>query len=153
MNKKITTIVALVLIAVAGILIYRAMHREAPPQLVGNDQDSHGCKASAGYSWCQAKQTCIRSWEEYCTAATPKPVVFSCDSSKTITATFYPQDDKFVDLQLSDGRNLSVPHALSASGARYANADESFVFWNKGHTAFITEGTDSKETFSGCGLK
>ena len=29
---------------------------------------------------------------------------------------------------------------MSGSGARYANKDESFVFWNKGNTAFITEG-------------
>ena len=38
------------------------------PQLVGNDSDIHGCKASAGYSWCEAKQKCIRIWEENCTA-------------------------------------------------------------------------------------
>jgi membrane-bound inhibitor of C-type lysozyme len=38
---------------------------------------------------------------------------------------------------------------LSGSGARYANSDETFVFWNKGDTAFITEG-NGKETYSGC---
>jgi membrane-bound inhibitor of C-type lysozyme len=27
-----------------------------------------------------------------------------------------------------------------SSGARYANKDETFVFWNKGDTAFVTEG-------------
>lgn len=35
--------------------------------LVGNDSDSHSCKASAGYSWCEAKQKCLRVWEENCT--------------------------------------------------------------------------------------
>lgn len=35
-------------------------------QLVGNDEDEHGCKASAGYSWCEAKQKCLRTWEEKC---------------------------------------------------------------------------------------
>jgi membrane-bound inhibitor of C-type lysozyme len=39
---------------------------------------------------------------------------------------------------------------MSGSGARYANADETMVFWNKGNTAFITEGSDDKETYSGC---
>ena len=34
--------------------------------LVGNDQDAHGCIASAGYEWCEAKQKCIRNWEEGC---------------------------------------------------------------------------------------
>lgn len=37
-------------------------------QLVGNDRDEHGCIPSAGYSWCEAKQRCIRPWEENCTA-------------------------------------------------------------------------------------
>ena len=37
---------------------------------------------------------------------------------------------------------------VSASGARYANADQSFVFWNKGQTAFIEE--NGKQTYSGC---
>jgi putative hemolysin len=41
---------------------------QQPGQLVGNDTDEHGCKASAGYSWCEAKQKCIRTWEENCTA-------------------------------------------------------------------------------------
>jgi membrane-bound inhibitor of C-type lysozyme len=79
-----------------------------------------------------------------------KTVTFACDGSRTITATFYPQNDTHVDLELSDGRKLSVPHAISASGARYANADESFVFWNKGNTAFITE--NGTTTYANCAL-
>ena len=35
-------------------------------QIVGNDLDAHGCKGSAGYSWCEAKQKCLRAWEEEC---------------------------------------------------------------------------------------
>ena len=62
---------------------------------------------------------------------------FSCDDNKTIQADFYPNQ---VMLRLSDGRNLTVPQAISADGARYANSDESFVFWNKGNTAFVQEG-------------
>ena len=37
-------------------------------QLVGNDKDIHGCIGSTGYSWCEAKQKCIRVWEEDCNA-------------------------------------------------------------------------------------
>jgi hypothetical protein len=39
-----------------------------PPQgnSVGSDKDSHGCIGSAGYTWCEAKQKCIRIWEENC---------------------------------------------------------------------------------------
>lgn len=73
---------------------------------------------------------------------------FNCENNKSIVATFYPAKDTKVDLVLSDGRKLSLPHAISASGARYANADEKIVFWNKGNTAFITEG--SSTTYIGC---
>ena len=72
---------------------------------------------------------------------------FSCDAGKTIEGTFYK--DK-VSLVLSDGRKLDVPQVVSGSGARYANKDESFVFWNKGNTAFITEGSPAIQTFSNC---
>ncbi|KKP67682.1 MAG: hypothetical protein UR68_C0028G0005 [Candidatus Roizmanbacteria bacterium GW2011_GWA2_35_19] len=37
-----------------------------PVNLVGDDSDEHGCKGSAGYSWCEAKQKCLRAWEEPC---------------------------------------------------------------------------------------
>jgi membrane-bound inhibitor of C-type lysozyme len=74
-------------------------------------------------------------------------VTFACKEGKTIEAAFY--SDK-VEIKLSDGRSMSLPQAMSGSGARYANTDETFVFWNKGDTAFVTEGADEKETYSGC---
>lgn len=71
---------------------------------------------------------------------------FTCKDNKSISATFYPSNDTHVDLILSDGRKITLPRAISASGARYANANESIVFWNKGSTAFITEGTSTTYT-------
>lgn len=38
--------------------------QEVKPVRVGSDQDEHGCKASAGYTWSEALQKCIRIWEE-----------------------------------------------------------------------------------------
>ncbi len=35
-------------------------------QLVGNDKDEHGCIGSAGYTWCEVKNKCLRTWEEEC---------------------------------------------------------------------------------------
>lgn len=32
----------------------------------GSDRDVHGCIGSAGYSWCESKQKCLRIWEEPC---------------------------------------------------------------------------------------
>jgi membrane-bound inhibitor of C-type lysozyme len=77
-------------------------------------------------------------------------VVFACKDDKSIDATFYADR---VDLTLSDGRSLSLPQTMSGSGIRYANADESFVFWSKGDTAFVTEGADETETFADCVTK
>jgi hypothetical protein len=34
--------------------------------IVGNDRDEHGCIGSAGYTWCESKQKCLRIWEEDC---------------------------------------------------------------------------------------
>lgn len=34
--------------------------------VVGGDKDAHGCIGSAGYTWCEVKQKCLRSWEEKC---------------------------------------------------------------------------------------
>jgi membrane-bound inhibitor of C-type lysozyme len=70
---------------------------------------------------------------------------YKCDGQKTIATTYYTNK---VALNLSDGRKLELPQTISGSGARYANADESFVFWNKGNTAFITE--NNKTTFENC---
>jgi len=72
-------------------------------------------------------------------------VTFSCTENKTIQALFFK--DK-AELTLSDGRHMLLLQAISASGARYANTDESFVFWNKGNTAFIEE--SNKTTFKDC---
>ncbi len=74
--------------------------------------------------------------------------VFRCEAGRTVDALFSNGTPASVSLLLSDGRALALPQALSASGARYANADESFVFWNKGLTAFIDEG--GKTTYAGC---
>ena len=72
-------------------------------------------------------------------------VTFSCAGNKTIQVLFF--DDK-AEITLSDGRHMLLLQAISASGARYANPDESFVFWNKGNTAFIEE--SHKTTFKDC---
>ena len=72
---------------------------------------------------------------------------FVCADEKSIVAKFYPDE---VALTLSDGRGLALPQVISGSGARYANGDESIVFWNKGNTAFLTEGSDENMTYKDC---
>ena len=74
--------------------------------------------------------------------------VFRCDAGRTVDALFSNGTPASVSLVLSDGRALALPQALSGSGARYADAGERFVFWNKGLTAFIDEG--GRTTYAGC---
>lgn len=74
-------------------------------------------------------------------------VKYACADGKTIAATYYAGK---VDLALDDGRTMSLPQTMSGSGIRYANADESFVFWSKGNNAFATEGDPDKPTYADC---
>lgn len=98
------------------------------------------------------------------TAAPEQPIAtvdYSCDSGKTITAVYYkgvtipgtpgqpPVPGGKVDLTLSDGRAMTLPQTISADGIRYANADESFVFWSKGNGALVLENNQQK-SYIGC---
>jgi putative hemolysin len=58
MKRIFFTVIILLLVLLAGC-------KENQP-IVGGDRDSHGCIGSAGYSWCEAKQKCLRVWEEKC---------------------------------------------------------------------------------------
>jgi hypothetical protein len=42
--------------------------------LLGGDRDEHGCIGSAGYSWCEVKQKCLRIWEEPCEGNDGSPI-------------------------------------------------------------------------------
>ncbi|MEI6843118.1 MAG: MliC family protein [bacterium] len=68
--------------------------------------------------------------------------------SRIISADFYP---RAVRLQLPGVSEIYLTQTISASGARYANADESFVFWNKGNTAFVEQ--NGTTTISDCVTK
>ncbi|MEI6528522.1 MAG: MliC family protein [bacterium] len=74
-------------------------------------------------------------------------VKFICAEDKTIHADFYMN---FVRLDMKNNKVAYLPQTISASGARYANPDESIVFWNKGDTAFITEGDPNNPTYKDC---
>ena len=52
----------------------------ATSTIVGNDRDAHGCIGSAGYSWCEIKNKCLRTWEEKC-EATPAVATTSLPTS------------------------------------------------------------------------
>lgn len=72
-------------------------------------------------------------------------VVYS-DGEVEVPATFYNGGNK-VEFYHEDLGDVSLETAVSASGARYANADESLVFWE--HQGELTIYVDDEEAFVG----
>ncbi|MCC7039992.1 MAG: MliC family protein [Burkholderiales bacterium] len=73
---------------------------------------------------------------------------FTCVGGKSIDATFINTGNRRVRLTLPDGRKMTLPQAVAADGARYANTQETVVFWNKGNTAFMQE--NGQTTYAEC---
>jgi len=48
------------------VVVYNSSPATTKRPPIGGDRDSHGCIGSAGYSWCESKQKCLRIWEEPC---------------------------------------------------------------------------------------
>jgi membrane-bound inhibitor of C-type lysozyme len=95
------------------------------------------------------------------TAAPVNTVQYACAQGRSLVAEYFdgatrtapngmPIPGGHVVLTLADGKKLNLPQTLSGSGIRYANADESFVFWSKGDTAFVEEGPKQMQSYSGC---
>lgn len=59
----IPVIYCLFVIGIVLLLVYVGIAIEKP---VGGKTDEHGCFLTAGYSWCESKQKCLRIWEEEC---------------------------------------------------------------------------------------
>lgn len=95
-------------------------------------------------------------------STTPVSTVrYNCAQGRTLAAEYFtgptrtapsgaPIPGGHVVLTLSDGKRLTLPQTLSGSGIRYANPDESFVFWSKGDTAFVEEGANRAVTYADC---
>ncbi len=107
-------------------------------------------------------------WKFYTPKSSPisnKPiatVLYSCDGGKSVTASYYqgatapapapgqpPTPTGRVSLTLSDGRAMTLAQTISADGARYANAGESFVFWEKGNSVLVLE-NNAEKSYIGC---
>ena len=66
MNIKRIVIISLEILIVVIILTILARRKDNQKILIGGDKDEGGCLIGAGYSWCPAKQKCLRVWEEAC---------------------------------------------------------------------------------------
>lgn len=89
---------------------------------------------------------------------------YLCDNNKTITATYYegpavaqPQKDQppiptgSVAVSFdTDPTVYTLAQTLSADGARYANKDESLVFWSKGDGALVMRNNTMDHAYTNC---
>jgi membrane-bound inhibitor of C-type lysozyme len=101
------------------------------------------------------------------TIAQPRTAIasatYACDKGKTITATFFsgpeapevqpgqpPQPTGSADVSLDGGASMTLAQTISADGVRYANSDESFVFWNKGNEALVMRNNSMDLDYTNC---
>ncbi len=88
---------------------------------------------------------------------------YSCSNKKSIDATYYqrgvvakssageaPIPTGSVDVSFDGGATTTLFQTISASGIRYANADESSVFWSKGKEALIMHNNVMDMTYTNC---
>lgn len=67
MKFKIALVFMITLIATGGIYFFSwATQTNNQLELVGGNKDEHNCVPTAGFTWCEAKQKCLRTWEEGC---------------------------------------------------------------------------------------
>lgn len=62
-----------ILIPIIALIFIAGCATEKP---IGGDKDEYGCLVAAGYTWCESKQKCIRTWEEGC----PSEEEFTCET-------------------------------------------------------------------------
>ncbi len=116
------------------------------------------------YQSTPAKEPLVETPVVVATSTLLSSATYICKDSKTISATYYedrattttvagqpPVPKGSVQLALNDGRTFALKQTISASGVRYANANESFVFWNKGNGALVLE-EEKEKSYIGCVL-
>lgn len=89
-------------------------------------------------------------------------VTYHCDHNKQITASYFsgpqrpvrlghiPQPTGSVHVSFDEHPPQKLNQTISANGVRYANTDESLVFWNKGNTALIMRNNSMDLTYTHC---
>ena len=89
--------------------------------LVGGDTDSHGCKASAGYTWSTLKKQCIRIFEG--------TKLSHFEDGKTYTTAAYVIFEGNIAELFLDTQKESVILERKSEGDSWINGDWQLIPW------------------------
>jgi len=135
--KNITLVFAFALAAVLIFSFGCAQQAPGPTPMPGSDRDAHGCIPSAGYTWCEPMNQCIRTWETNCTFNTGNEMMPGSDrdSHGCIASAGYTWCDAKQKCLRSWEENCTAT-ASAASGVRLITEDfPPFNFAGKDGTA------------------
>jgi hypothetical protein len=90
--------------------------------IVGGDVDSHGCKASAGYTWSIVKNKCIRIFEG-------TKLSHAEESGKTYTTAAYVVFEGNKAELFLDTQKESIILERKSEGDSWVNADLQLIPW------------------------
>ena len=62
MKKYTLLIIILVVVIIISLIIVVRKGVRVDDDLIGGDRDEHGCLGSAGYTWNETDQMCVREW-------------------------------------------------------------------------------------------
>ncbi len=95
--------------------------KEQKEAVVGGDSDSHGCKASAGYTWSTLKKECIRTFEG-------TKLSHYEDGKTYTTASYVIFDGNKAELFL-DTQKESIILERKSEGDSWINGDWQLIPW------------------------
>jgi hypothetical protein len=119
MNKKLTTIGALIFLSIKTI--------SGQSNMAGGDKDAHGCRASAGYTYSVIKNDCVRIFEQEIQLNEVHPE----GTSSSISAVIFSTDTKKAEVFIP-GSAAGVILARSGKKGSYA--------WKKGDITLSQKG-------------
>lgn len=139
---------SLLSLIVAAFLVVGCEKAPAPAEAVkaGADVDAKGCKASAGYTWSELNQQCIRIWEEgvaFEPVDTTDPdqwafVVFSDD--KPLAELYWGDQRAVLNVQPAEEGDISpVVMKNTAKGIEVLRTKDVYVLRINGKAAYTHE--------------
>lgn len=99
----------------------QTVKEEVSKKNVGGDSDSHGCKASAGYTWSALKKECIRIFEG--------TKLSHYDDGKTYTTASYVIFDGNKAELFLDTQKKSIILERKSEGDSWVNGDWQLIPW------------------------